>query len=154
MMTATGPEVGGTFTDPVANQFRAVVSRPIDVDALEMLLERHLKPPPGTQPLLACLVVGGGAIACRDDGTAVFFHAHPDDEAIQTGGTMARMAADGHRVVLVTATRGELGEVPEGLLAPGEILADRRAVELAAACAVLGVARHEYLGYRRLGDGR
>ena len=57
------------------------------------------------------------------------------------------MAADGHRVVLVTATRGELGEVPEGLLGAGESLAERRAVELAAACAVLGVARHEYLGY-------
>ncbi|HEY5024867.1 MAG TPA: PIG-L family deacetylase [Acidimicrobiales bacterium] len=83
--------------------------------------------------------------------TAVFFHAHPDDEAIQTGGTMARMAADGHRVVLVTATRGELGEVADGVLAPGESLADRRAVELAAACAVLGVARHEYLGYRDSG---
>src|SRR5579863_1793291 len=79
--------------------------------------------------------------------TAVFFHAHPDDEAIQTGGTMARMAAEGHRVVLVTATRGELGEVPDGVLAPGETLAARRAVELSAACAVLGVARHEYLGY-------
>src|ERR1700692_1283056 len=81
----------------------------------------------------------------------VFFHAHPDDEAIQTGGTMARMAADGHRVVLVTATRGELGEVPEGFLNPGETLAERRAEELAAACKVLGVARHEYLGYRDSG---
>lgn len=79
--------------------------------------------------------------------TAVFFHAHPDDEAIATGGTMARMAADGHRVVLVTATRGELGEVPDGYLSAGETLAERRADELAAACAVLGVARHEYLGY-------
>jgi LmbE family N-acetylglucosaminyl deacetylase len=79
--------------------------------------------------------------------TAVFFHAHPDDEAIQTGGTMARMAAEGHRVVLVTATRGELGEVPDGILAPGETLAERRAVELASACDVLGVKRHEYLGY-------
>ncbi|HXQ43388.1 MAG TPA: PIG-L family deacetylase [Acidimicrobiales bacterium] len=79
--------------------------------------------------------------------TAVFFHAHPDDEAIATAGTMARLAADGHRVVLVTATRGELGEVPDGFLAPGETLAERRAVELEAACAVLGVARHEYLDY-------
>src|ERR1700730_10247086 len=79
--------------------------------------------------------------------TAVFFHAHPDDEAISTGGTMARMAADGHRVVLVTATRGELGEVPDGVPAPGESLPYPRAVERAAACAVLGVARHEYLGY-------
>jgi len=64
---------------------------------------------------------------------------------------MARLAAGGHRVVLVTATRGELGEVPEGMLSPGESLADRRAVELAAACDVLGVARHEYLGYRDSG---
>jgi LmbE family N-acetylglucosaminyl deacetylase len=83
--------------------------------------------------------------------TAVFFHAHPDDEAISTGGTMAKMAAEGHRVVLVTATRGELGEIPDGLLAPGETLTERRAVELAAACEVLGVARHEYLGYRDSG---
>ncbi|MDQ1421080.1 MAG: hypothetical protein QOJ52_3042, partial [Acidimicrobiaceae bacterium] len=36
-------------------------------------------------------------------GTAVFFHAHPDDECILTGGTMAKLAAEGHRVVLVTA---------------------------------------------------
>jgi LmbE family N-acetylglucosaminyl deacetylase len=79
--------------------------------------------------------------------TAVFFHAHPDDEAIATAGTMARLADDGHRVVLVTATRGELGEVPDGFLAPGETLADRRALELDAACSILGVARHEYLGY-------
>ena len=62
--------------------------------------------------------------------TVVFLHAHPDDEAIATAGTMAGLAADGHRVVLVTATGGELGEVPEGLLAEGETLAARRAVEL------------------------
>ena len=83
--------------------------------------------------------------------TAVFFHAHPDDESIATGGTMARMAAAGHRVVLVTATRGELGEVPDGMLSPGETLADRREIELATACKALGVARHEYLGYRDSG---
>ncbi|MHB8330190.1 MAG: PIG-L family deacetylase [Acidimicrobiales bacterium] len=78
---------------------------------------------------------------------AVFFHAHPDDESISTGGTMARMAAEGHRVVLVTATAGELGEVPDGLLAVGEDLADRRARELSAACDVLGVAHHQCMGY-------
>jgi len=83
--------------------------------------------------------------------TAVFLHAHPDDEAIATAGTMAKLAATGHRVVLVTATGGELGEVPEGLLAPGETLAERRSRELAAACEVLGVARHEFLGYRDSG---
>ncbi|MGO9028666.1 MAG: PIG-L family deacetylase [Acidimicrobiales bacterium] len=79
--------------------------------------------------------------------TVVFLHAHPDDEAIATAGTMAGLAADGHRVVLVTATGGELGEVPEGLLAEGETLAARRAVELGEAARILGVARHEFLGY-------
>ena len=42
--------------------------------------------------------------------TLVTFHAHPDDESIATAGTMARAKAEGHRVVLVLATRGELGE--------------------------------------------
>ena len=58
--------------------------------------------------------------------TVVFLHAHPDDEALATGGTMARMADDGHRVVLVVATRGEEGEPVPGVLADGEDLADRR----------------------------
>ena len=44
--------------------------------------------------------------------TLVFLHAHPDDEAIMTAGSMARAADDGHRVVAVFATRGELGETP------------------------------------------
>ena len=79
--------------------------------------------------------------------TAVFVHAHPDDEAIATGGTMAKAVADGHRVVLVSATRGELGEVAEGFLAPGELLADRRTRELEEAARILGVARTEFLGY-------
>ncbi|MEX2658486.1 MAG: PIG-L family deacetylase [Acidimicrobiales bacterium] len=43
--------------------------------------------------------------------TLVCFHAHPDDESIATGGLMARAASEGHRVVLVCATRGEQGEV-------------------------------------------
>ena len=83
--------------------------------------------------------------------TVTFFHAHPDDEAIATGGTMASLAAGGHRVVLVTATRGELGEVPDGLLRPGESLGDRRATELADAAAVLGVSRQLFLGYHDSG---
>ncbi len=86
--------------------------------------------------------------------TLVFFHAHPDDEAIATGGTMARLAADGHRIVLVTATDGALGETPEGLLEPGETLIQRRARELDAASDILGVARHEILGFHDSGmDG-
>ncbi len=79
--------------------------------------------------------------------TLVCFHAHPDDEAIATGGTMAKAAAEGHRVVLVTATRGEHGEVAEGFLDPGEELWQRREQELAEACKTLGVARLEFLGY-------
>ena len=56
--------------------------------------------------------------------TLVFVHAHPDDEASQTGGSIARAAAAGYRVVLVVATGGEHGEAPEDL-APGESLAQR-----------------------------
>jgi LmbE family N-acetylglucosaminyl deacetylase len=79
--------------------------------------------------------------------TLVCFHAHPDDEAIATGGTMAKAAAEGHRVVLVSATRGEHGEVIDGFLDPGEELWQRREQEVAEACKALGVARHEFLGY-------
>jgi LmbE family N-acetylglucosaminyl deacetylase len=64
---------------------------------------------------------------------------------------MAKAAAAGHRVVLVVATRGELGEVSEGVLDDGEALADRRAVEVAAAGEILGVSRIEFLGYRDSG---
>jgi len=77
----------------------------------------------------------------------VCFHAHPDDEVFTTGGVM-RLAADaGHRVVLVTATDGALGEVPEGLLAEGELLVDRRRRELEHSARLLGVHRVEMLGY-------
>ncbi len=83
--------------------------------------------------------------------TLAFFHAHPDDEAIATGGTM-RLAADGgHRVVLVLATGGELGEVADGVLRAGESLGERRRAEQEAAARVLGVARVEHLGYRDSG---
>jgi LmbE family N-acetylglucosaminyl deacetylase len=80
-------------------------------------------------------------------GVLVCFHAHPDDEVFMTGGVM-RLAADaGHRVVLVTATDGALGEVPDGLLAEGERLTDRRRRELDASAHALGVHRVEMLGY-------
>ena len=79
--------------------------------------------------------------------TVVFVHAHPDDEAIACGGAMAKAAAAGHRVVLVTATKGEHGEVAPGFLARGETLAERRVNELAEAARRLGVARVEFLGY-------
>ena len=79
--------------------------------------------------------------------TLVLFHAHPDDEAIATGGTMARAKSEGHRVVLVAATRGELGEYAPDALAPGELLVDRRVAELHAAAEVLGADRVEFLDY-------
>jgi LmbE family N-acetylglucosaminyl deacetylase len=79
--------------------------------------------------------------------TAVFFHAHPDDEAIATGGTMAKAATAGHRVVLVVATKGEHGEVEEGYLDDGEELWQRRVQETEAAAKALGVHRVEFLGY-------
>jgi LmbE family N-acetylglucosaminyl deacetylase len=79
--------------------------------------------------------------------TLVCFHAHPDDESIATGGTMASAAAAGHRVVLVLATRGEHGEVDDGFLDEGETLAERRERETMASADVLGVAAVEFLGY-------
>ena len=79
-------------------------------------------------------------------GTLVCFHAHPDDEVISTGGTIARASAEGHRVVLVVATNGDHGEVPDDL-APGESIVDRRRQETEAAAAVLGIHRIVWLGY-------
>jgi N-acetyl-1-D-myo-inositol-2-amino-2-deoxy-alpha-D-glucopyranoside deacetylase len=82
--------------------------------------------------------------------TIVFFHAHPDDEAIFTGLTMRRLADAGARVVLATATTGDLG-APLVPLARGETLARRRHRELELASAELGVARLVQLGYRDSG---
>ena len=62
--------------------------------------------------------------------TIVFVHAHPDDEASSTGGSMARAAAEGHRVVLVVCTDGDLGEAPDDL-ADGETVVERRRKETA-----------------------
>jgi len=64
---------------------------------------------------------------------------------------MAKMASEGHRVILVTATRGELGEVPPGILQDGETLTEVRERELELAGKALGVSRTEFLGYRDSG---
>ena len=82
--------------------------------------------------------------------TIVCLHAHPDDEASSTGGTIARAAADGHRVVLVVGTDGDHGEVPDDL-ATGEALIDRRRLETARSAEALGVHRIVWLGYRDSG---
>jgi len=83
--------------------------------------------------------------------TLVCFHAHPDDESIATGGLMAKAAADGHRVVLVVATRGEHGEPVEGVLRDGEQLWERRVVETDRSAEILGVASVHFLGYEDSG---
>jgi LmbE family N-acetylglucosaminyl deacetylase len=80
-------------------------------------------------------------------GTIVSFHAHPDDESIGTGGTLALAHDAGHRVVLVFGTRGELGEPVPGVLAEGEQLALRRTAEVFESAEVLGVDRVEFLGW-------
>ena len=93
----------------------------------------------GTDPLPA---VNGGIL---------LVHAHPDDESINNGATMAKYAARGTRVTLVTCTRGELGDIIPADL--GHLAADRedrlgehREGELAAAMKELGVTDHRYLG--------
>ena len=83
-------------------------------------------------------------------GTLVCFHAHPDDESISTGGSLARASAEGHRVVVVIATNGDYGEVPEDL-GEGESLVDRRRAETARSAAALGIHRVEWLGYKDSG---
>ncbi len=85
-------------------------------------------------------------------GTLLLVHAHPDDEAISTGGVMMKAKAHGHRVVNITATRGEAGEIynmdeAESRPRLGEI----RTEELRAAGEILGVDRQEFLGYRDSG---
>lgn len=82
--------------------------------------------------------------------TLVCFHAHPDDESIGTGGSIARALREGHRVVIVMATDGRHGEVPEDL-APDETLVDRRRKETEASASALGGAEVRWLGYNDSG---
>jgi LmbE family N-acetylglucosaminyl deacetylase len=79
--------------------------------------------------------------------TVVSFHAHPDDEALLTAGTLARAAADGHRVILVVATDGAAGLASSSVLSTGTPLATLRRGELSAAAAALGVSEVIDLGY-------
>jgi LmbE family N-acetylglucosaminyl deacetylase len=84
--------------------------------------------------------------------TLVSFHAHPDDEVILTGGTLARASAEGHRVVLVVATDGAAGLAASALRADGG-LAARRVEELHRSAAELGCARVVCLGFADSGWG-
>jgi LmbE family N-acetylglucosaminyl deacetylase len=86
--------------------------------------------------------------------TLVAFHAHPDDEALLTSGTMARAAAEGHRVVLVVATDGGLGLAASSYTGPTDThLGTVRMAELRASAQALGTARVETLGYADSGLG-
>jgi len=83
-----------------------------------------------------------------DDGSVtnwVFFHAHPDDEASQTSGTMAMAHERGDRVVEILATDGALGVVPDGL-GPEELAGHRRG-EHERAAEVIGIDRIVRLGF-------
>ncbi|MGA7269656.1 MAG: PIG-L family deacetylase [Acidimicrobiia bacterium] len=81
------------------------------------------------------------------------FHAHPDDEVIQTGGLLAQAAAEGRPTMVLTATDGAEGEIhnyddPDAIRPR---LAEVRAEEMADAMDILGVGNQEFLGYRDSG---
>jgi N-acetyl-1-D-myo-inositol-2-amino-2-deoxy-alpha-D-glucopyranoside deacetylase len=80
----------------------------------------------------------------------LFVHAHPDDETIESGGTIATLLDRGASVTVLTCTRGERGEVlPADLksaLGSAESMAALRTSELTEAMAILGVTDHRYLG--------
>jgi N-acetyl-1-D-myo-inositol-2-amino-2-deoxy-alpha-D-glucopyranoside deacetylase len=85
------------------------------------------------------------------DRSILLVHAHPDDETIGTGATMAKYVDEGVRVTLVTCTLGEEGEIvvddlAELAAAEQDRLGEHRIDELAAACELLGVQDHRFLG--------
>lgn len=79
----------------------------------------------------------------------VFLHAHPDDESILSGATLAKASAVGLRTVVVFGTRGDAGETKLDL--GGESLGERRVREAEAACAALRVDRVEWLAHHDSG---
>jgi N-acetyl-1-D-myo-inositol-2-amino-2-deoxy-alpha-D-glucopyranoside deacetylase len=104
-----------------------------------------------TEPVPAATPDAGAETGVAPDRSVIFVHAHPDDEAIGTGATMAMYAAAGARVTLVTCTLGEEGEIHVPALAglaasEADQLGGYRIGELAAACAALGVTDHRFLG--------
>lgn len=106
-------------------------------------------------------VAGGGGVRVHGAGEPLpreseaeehilFVHAHPDDETISTGGTIAVLVAAGSAVTVLTCTRGERGEVvpPELKHLEGDLpaLAEVRTAELAVALGALGVTDQRFLG--------
>ncbi len=85
------------------------------------------------------------------DKRLLLVHAHPDDETIGQGSTMAKYVAEGAQVTLITCTGGEMGEILVPEMAhmaadQDDTLADQRKIELDNAMKVLGVTDHRYLG--------
>jgi len=76
--------------------------------------------------------------------TIVAFHAHPDDEVLLTGGTIAWLAAGGHRVIIVVASDGDVWATPDQ---------GRRLDEMRASAAILGADKAVHLGYADSGHG-
>lgn len=100
-----------------------------------------------------------GVVTFPADRRVLFVHAHPDDETINNGATMARYVAEGAHVTLVTCTRGEEGEVIPADLAhlashASDTLGDHRVEELAAAMRALGVTDHRFLDECGIGGPR
>lgn len=92
----------------------------------------------------------------QPDGGVLFVHAHPDDESMATGGTVARLVSEGIRVDLVTCTDGAEGEIHDPTLDAEEArprLAQIRADELACSVSALGsgAIQQHLLGYRDSG---
>ncbi len=93
------------------------------------------------------------------NGRLLFVHAHPDDETINSGATMATYAAAGAHVTLVTCTRGEEGEIIPDVLAHlashrDDALGDHRVGELADAMSALGIHDHRFLDQCGADGGR
>ena len=87
----------------------------------------------------------------RPPPTLLGCFAHPDDEILGPGGTLAHYAANGARVELVCATRGEAGEIADPALATPETLAQVREAEMRCSAATLGVDHVTFLDYRDSG---
>ena len=77
--------------------------------------------------------------------------AHPDDEAFGSGGTLAGLVRQGHRLTMVCATNGDVGEISDPALATPENLGQVRQEELRQAMAVTGIQDVRFLGYRDSG---
>ena len=92
-----------------------------------------------------------GLTARTDRLTILAAFAHPDDEGFGCGGTLAALVAGGHRVTLICATNGDVGEISDPALATPETLPSVRQGELRAAMDLTGIQDVRFLNYRDSG---